>query len=153
MPVSTRQTVLTVFTAEKAVETASAFLGSYTRLKPSVNERGWLYSVLIRGRFRNLIALLHESGIKRTFVGRRSSRDDASASYRERPAFFARCDAAGPRLGQPEQEALDGFARSASHLCDRFGEWNCLERKGSARNSMGRGCRKRRTPFYHRRRS
>src|SRR6266550_822200 len=55
-------------------------------------------------------------------------------------------------LLQPEQDVVDGFARSAPNLCDRSGEWDRLETTSIARHSVGRGCAKRRTAFYHRRR-
>ena len=73
-------------------------------------------------------------------------------NYRETPPCFARDDTAGAGLGQPEQDVVDGFARSAPNLCDRSGEWDRLETTRSARHSVGCGRAKRRTAFYHRRR-
>src|ERR1700757_3811987 len=96
--------------------------------------------------------MLHALEIRRTFIAKRSSRDDGSASCRETPAFIARADTAGAGLGRTEQEVVDGFARSAPNLCHRFREWDGFGTKRSPRHSVGCGRAKRRTPFYHRRR-
>src|SRR5439155_15244654 len=92
-----------------------------------------------------------ESQIKRRLFLKWSLNNEGR-SYRETSPCFARDDTAGAGLGQPEQEVVDGLARSAPNLCDRSGEWGRLETTRSARHSVGRGCAKRRTAFYHRRR-
>src|SRR5512133_117379 len=122
-------------------------------LSPVLMEQAAYTRVRFARRFPNSIELLHELGIKRTFGPKRSLRDDSTASYRETPPCFARDDTAGTGLGPAERQVVDGLARSAPNLCHRSGEWDRLDTTRSARHSVG--CRrvKRRTAFYHRRKS
>src|SRR6188472_2759715 len=122
-------------------------------LSPVLMEQAAYTRVRFARRFPNSIELLHELGIKRTFGPGRSLRDDSTASYRETLPCFARDDTAGAGVGQPEQDVVDGFARSAPNLCDRSGKWDRLETTRSTRHSVGCGCVRRRTAFYHRRKS